>query len=260
MYILLYTTVMEWLNNSIDGALNAVADATKYLVDVISASTEHVFFLVVLVILGVMMGDTCLRRPYPRTGGHDGVIRGGRMNNRKRPNNRQRTGVSGNRDRVKDLSKHPRTKSEAFAIDLLEKLVGVSFPTVNPDWLRVSEGGYNHTIELDGYNADAGIALEFSGPLHTKWTPATEPYAAYLRRVMLDRAKIDLCKKQGVCLIVIDMSLGRMHWRNYIASRLKDCEKLPTDRTVYFQYIPDQPAVPYRDDILERDIKLDITW
>lgn len=166
-----------------------------------------------------------------------------------------------NKDRVKDLKKHPRTKSEALAIDILEKIMGVSFPTVNPDWLRVSEdGGPSHTIELDGYNAAVGVALEFSGPLHTKWTPSVEPYEGYLRRVILDQAKIELCKKHSVCLIVIDMTLPRAHWRNYIASRLQDCGKLPKDRAIYFQYVDPQIAVPYRDEILERDVQLDISW
>lgn len=165
------------------------------------------------------------------------------------------------KDRVKDLKKHPRTKSEALAIDILEKLTGVSFPTVNPDWLRVSEnGGPSHTIELDGYNADIGVALEFSGPLHTKWSPSVEPYDAYLRRVMLDKAKIELCERHSVCLIVIDMTLPRTHWRNYIASRLQDCGKLPKDRAIYFQYVDPQTAVPYRDEILERDVRVDISW
>lgn len=209
-----------------------------------------ILIFIIIVSVGVLIAGPCARIS-------PGSVRSGGKSARNKIR-------QNNKDRVKDLSRHPRTKSEALAVNILEKITGVSFPTVNPEWLRVRERiGANvqeHTIELDGYNADIGVALEFSGPLHTKWSPSIEPYKSYLRRVILDRAKIEICEKHGVCMIVIDMTLPRIHWRNYIASRLQDCGKLPADRAIYFTYTDKQVAVPYRDEILERNIIVDIKW
>jgi hypothetical protein len=151
--------------------------------------------------------------------------------------------------RVKDLKKSPRTASESNAIKILESITGEKFPTVYPDWL-VWKGS---KLELDGYCEKLKLALEFSGPLHTKWFPAKEPYEKYFERVIRDVVKKKLCKKNGVTLIVIDMSLPSRHWRNYILSRLFDAEFVK-DRPV--QYIDKQTAKPYRNPQIEQELDL----
>ena len=91
-------------------------------------------------------------------------------------------------------------------------------PTVNPDWLKYN----NRTLELDGYCKSKKIALEFSGPHHTKWFPKNETYERYLDRVENDKAKKEICYKHSVLLIVVDMRLPKHHWRSYLQSRLYD--------------------------------------
>lgn len=150
--------------------------------------------------------------------------------------------------RKKDLTKHPRSKSEAACIKILEDLTGKEFPTVNPSWL-VWKG---KTLELDGYNDELKLALEFSGPLHTKWNPRFEPYEQYYDRITKDVVKLRTCKRHKVNLIVIDMSLPRIHWRNYLMSRLHD---------IYFGpapiiYIDRQIAVPDRNEQIEKELGL----
>lgn len=147
------------------------------------------------------------------------------------------------KDVIKDIKKHPRSKSEAAVIAHLEHLTRKPFPTVVPAWL-----GY----ELDGYNADLGVALEFSGPLHTKWTPTYEPYEEYYKRIMRDELKVRKCAEHGVKLIVVDVSLPRAQWRNYVASRLYDFGLAPKP----FEYVAPQTAVPYRNVQLETELGL----
>lgn len=147
---------------------------------------------------------------------------------------------------IKDLRKHPRSRSEAEVVKHLEALTGTKFPTVNPPWLV----WMGKTLELDGFNGK--IALEFSGPIHTKWSPAFEPYTSYFRRVVKDIVKIRTCKKLGVPLIVIDASLPARHWRTYLESRLADIgilEKPPN-------YIEKQKAVAWRNPQLEAELGL----
>lgn len=158
--------------------------------------------------------------------------------------------------RKKDLSAHPRTKSEARVIAVLEDIFrGHEFPTAYPSWLRWK--GAN--LELDGYNEELGIALEFSGPMHTKWSPKQEDYYSYFTRVVRDIAKRKLCKKHGVHLIVIDMSLPTHHVRNYILSRLGDfgVQHSAAITAGAPGYIAEQTAVPFRNKQLEREFHLE---
>jgi hypothetical protein len=145
-----------------------------------------------------------------------------------------------------------QSKSEAFAISELSRLTGAKFPTVNPSWLnwRNPFTKKSSRLELDGYNEKLGIALEFSGPLHTKWFPETESYRDYLTRVLKDQAKKEICEKRGVCLIVLDMSLPKRHYRDYFASRLYDCGKGPRADN----YIVEQVAEPYRNEQMDAQL------
>ncbi len=154
---------------------------------------------------------------------------------------------SGAKDVVKDLKQNPRSKSEKNTIQLLESITKRKFPTVNPDWL-VWRG---KTLELDGY--DGKLALEFSGPLHTKWFPGVEPYEKYFDRIVKDIVKIKTCKLYGIPLIVIDSSLPSHHRRNYLLSRLWDLGLVTEEPVVY---INEQTAVPYRNPQIERELNL----
>lgn len=149
--------------------------------------------------------------------------------------------------RVKDITRHPRSRSEAEVVKYLEEITGTEFPSVYPGWL-VWRG---KTLELDGFNGE--IALEFSGPLHTKWNPQYESYPVYFERLVRDVVKIRLCRKNKVPLIVVDFTVPSHHWRNYVLSRLYDLGKVP-DRPS--NYIYEQTAQPFRNEQLERELGL----
>lgn len=163
-------------------------------------------------------------------------------------NTKRRFIIGGSQKNIKDLTKHPRTKSESYAISILESITNEKFPTVNPDWLKFK--GKN--LELDGYNDKLKLALEFSGPLHTKWYPSKEPYEKYFERLCRDYAKKIICKRNKVNLIVLDMSLKRHNWRSYILSRMYDfgMKEKP------IMYIDEQVASPYRNPHIEKELHL----
>ncbi len=137
---------------------------------------------------------------------------------------------------TKDLTKSPRTKSEQRVIEIFEKHTGKKFPTVCPKWL-VYKG---KQLELDGYCEELAIAVEFSGPLHTKWYPNKESRKRYLERIKRDEAKISICKKNGVKLFVIDMRIPTHQLHQYIKSRLYDIGILPMPPN----YIPEMLFEP----------------
>ena len=160
-----------------------------------------------------------------------------------------RGAYSGGKDIVKDLASSPRSKSEAAVVRELEKITGEEFPTVYPDWL-IWKG---RRLELDGYSAKLKLALEFSGPLHTKWYSDKESYRKYFQRVMNDQIKLNLCAANGVYLIVVDMSLPFRHVHDYLVSRIYDA----TGGDKPYAYIPAQTAEPFRNATLEREEGLD---
>lgn len=133
-----------------------------------------------------------------------------------------------------------RTRSEANVIRIFERLTGKRFNTVHPKWLTSKKSG--HSLELDGYNEELKIAVEFSGPLHTKWYPNEEPYERYFERILRDRYKLERCKEMGVSLIVVDMRVPLHHLTEYVRSRLYDVGYLKTKPPLY---IDEQVAVPY---------------
>ena len=164
---------------------------------------------------------------------------------------KQIRGIRKRHDVVKDLIVHPRSRSEGYVIGYLEVLTGQKFPTVNPAWLVW--GGSQ--LELDGYNG-VDLALEFSGPLHTKWYPAKEPYEKYFQRIVRDVAKRKICAKKGVKLIVVDASLPRHQWELYVKSRLYDFTNSPKPEP----YIAESVVEPYHNVQLERELGLTGEW
>lgn len=206
---------------------------------------------------------------------------GGSKNATKNTKHVARSGVTRHQhqatDQIKDLKKHPRTKSERRAVETLRDLISefyqpLELPTVYPTWL-VWKG---RPLELDAYDSSAKLALEFSGPLHTKWYPEKEPYEVYFTRHIKDIVKRRLCKKNGVTLITIDMSLPTKHWKNYMLSRLYDAKWLaPNGCGVghgnpdckYYSwnnnmpdYIAKQKPEIIRNEEIERKLSLDIEY
>ncbi len=155
-------------------------------------------------------------------------------------------GFNGGAARLKNLAKHPRTKSEQFVVSIFEKITGKSFPTVHLPWLKWK----GRPMELDGYNDELKVAVEFSGPLHTRYYPDKESYESYQERVAKDREKLRLCRKNDVHLIVIDMTIPQRHMYNYIHSRLWDIG-IAKERP--WNYMPEIVAEPYENKQLEKN-------
>lgn len=152
---------------------------------------------------------------------------------------------------LKDLTKFPRSRSEAGVISVLESILHCKCPTVYLPWLKY-EG---HQLELDGYCEEKKVALEYSGPQHTVWIPSNESYQEYYGRLARDAAKVRLCAENGVTLIVLDYTVPKRHWRDYVLSRLYDVRRdIVSDMPV--NYIPEQLAKPFRNELLEKDLGL----
>lgn len=96
------------------------------------------------------------------------------------------------------------TKGEKLCKEAAEKIYGVTFHrSVWPDWLRNPETG--RAMELDLYNEDLQIAIEYNGIQHYKYTPyfhrnGIRDFESQVRR---DQHKLDICDKKGVYVITV---------------------------------------------------------
>lgn len=151
--------------------------------------------------------------------------------------------------RTKNLEKYPRSKFEDRITKIFEKITGKSFPTAYPSWLNYK----GKSLELDGYNDELKIAFEAQGPLHTKYFPLQEEFGKYYERVQADKAKIELCEKNGVKLIIIDITIPTHLLEDYIKSRLYDINYL-TEKP--FNYIPEKIIEPYSNWLLEKELNV----
>ena len=104
--------------------------------------------------------------------------------------------------------------------EVLEDTFGVGFPTVRPDFLKRPTTKRN--LELDCYNADLRLALEYQGPQHRVYLPMYHKTPAdFEAQQERDAWKVRRCREQGVDLIVVEDTVPRAQIPTYIRTQLK---------------------------------------
>lgn len=113
------------------------------------------------------------------------------------------------------------SKGERICTQTMESIYGVPFVTIRPSWLRNPETGEN--LELDCYNDDLQIAVEYNGVQHYKWPNFTnQTQQQFINQVRRDEAKVEMCKRQGVYLIVVPYEVPHEMIPNFILSHLPE--------------------------------------
>lgn len=99
-----------------------------------------------------------------------------------------------------------RSKPESICKKTLQKIYGVKFSTVRPKWLR--NPLTNRPMELDCYNDECKVAVEYNGVQHYKWPNFTrQTKQQWLDQVERDRLKVDICDKNDVYLITVPYNI-----------------------------------------------------
>jgi hypothetical protein len=94
------------------------------------------------------------------------------------------------------------SKGERASRAAAERIFGKPFVKVRPDFLRNEVT--NHNLELDVYNEDLKLAIEYSGRQHYEFVPFFyKNYEAFLNQKYRDEMKKNKCKEQGIQLIEI---------------------------------------------------------
>ena len=108
----------------------------------------------------------------------------------------------------------------------LEQTFGVPFPTVRPDFLKRPKTKRN--LELDCYNADLKLAVEYSGPQHRVYLPLQHKFDIQNFHDQLERDewKANRCRELGIDLIVVPDTVPRADLTAFIADRLRQLGRM----------------------------------
>lgn len=113
------------------------------------------------------------------------------------------------------------SKGERICCQTLEKIYGLPFTTQRPDWLRNPETG--EKLELDCYNDDLKIAVEYNGEQHYKWPNFTnQTYQQFINQVRRDMYKLSTCDKNNIYLIVVPYNVPHDQISSYIMNHLPE--------------------------------------
>jgi len=114
------------------------------------------------------------------------------------------------------------SKGELECRRVLEKLFNKPFSKARPDFLRNPVTGGSFNLELDCYNPQLRLAVEYSGIQHYKYTPYFHKNReAFLNQRYRDDMKKRLCKEQGVILIEVPYTIKIQDIEGYLISQLE---------------------------------------
>lgn len=121
-------------------------------------------------------------------------------------------------DKVADKPKC--SKGEEICRNYLEERFGKPFPNTRPKWLVNPKTG--RCLELDCYNEELKIAVEYNGEQHyvfpNVWHKTKSSFEEQVRR---DAYKINRCEEYGIHLVTVPYTVKKKDIPKYIESRLR---------------------------------------
>lgn len=120
----------------------------------------------------------------------------------------------------------PSSKKEEACRRILENIYHRPFNSHRPDFLK--NPITNKNLELDCYNEDLKISLEYDGGQHSKYTPAFhgDNKWNFIYQVRKDDFKNKVCKEQNITLIRVPHHIPEYKLEEYIKDKLRKAGKL----------------------------------
>jgi hypothetical protein len=113
------------------------------------------------------------------------------------------------------------SKGEQICRIVLEMIFKVPFPSSRPLWLINPNTG--SPMELDCYNEDLKLAVEYNGIQHYEYNESFHSSPdKYVESQYRDKQKKTLCKQQGVFLIVVSYLIALDRIPYYLIRRIKE--------------------------------------
>ncbi len=112
------------------------------------------------------------------------------------------------------------SKGEAHSREMAKRIFGKPFEKIRPDMLKNNVTGQN--LELDLYNDELKLGIEYSGAQHYKFIPFFHKnYETFMNQKYRDEIKRMLCEKNGIKLIEIPYTVKLEDIETYIRLEAK---------------------------------------
>lgn len=113
------------------------------------------------------------------------------------------------------------SKGEAECRRVLQQIFKRTFPKARPDILNNPVTGGNHNLELDCYNAELRLAVEYSGAQHYKYIPYFHKNReAFLNQKYRDELKRRMCRDNSITLIEVPYTVKNPDIRGFLIKKL----------------------------------------
>lgn len=114
------------------------------------------------------------------------------------------------------------SKGEKECRRVLRELFNKPFNKDRPDFLRNPVTGNIHNLELDCFDAEMNLAVEYNGVQHYKYVPYMHRNKdAFLNQKYRDELKHRMCHDYGINLIEVPHTVKVPDIRNFLIKRLK---------------------------------------
>lgn len=115
------------------------------------------------------------------------------------------------------------SKGEQECRKVLEQIFERPFPKQRPDFLANHITGEGNNLELDCYNADLGIAVEYNGRQHYNYVPYFHKnHDQFVNQKYRDDMKRRLCAENKVILIEVPYTIAHKNIKKYLIKALRD--------------------------------------
>ena len=116
------------------------------------------------------------------------------------------------------------SKGEAECRRALQHLFGKPFPSQRPDFLRNPVTGGHFNLELDCYNAELKLAVEYNGVQHYKYVPYFHRNKDhFMNQKYRDDMKRRMCKQNGITLIEVPHTVQLADIKSFLLAK---CRKM----------------------------------
>lgn len=110
---------------------------------------------------------------------------------------------------------------ERICCEFMSKLYGKPFCSVRPNFLKNPETGHN--LEIDCYNPEIKIGVEYNGIQHYVWPNYTgNTKEEFIQQIRRDKYKVETCDKNGVYLITVPYNVPHNLIPDYIKHYLPE--------------------------------------
>lgn len=119
---------------------------------------------------------------------------------------------------------HSESKGELECRRVLEAIYNKPFPKIRPNMLRnpvTSSDMNDNNLELDCYNDELKLAVEYNGIQHYKYIPFFHKNKeAFQNQKYRDHMKRELCKKNGITLIEVPYTIKVQDIESFLRKEL----------------------------------------